>query len=67
MSAQRKSDDDVAPRAAAADATRIPDPEAGSAQPLRKPQSGGLSMDAVFYLVGYAAITAAVLSFFGWW
>jgi hypothetical protein len=64
MIAKRKSDSDVAP-SAAADPTPIPHLQsAGARSDLR---SGRWSMDAVFYLAGYAAITAAVLSFFGLW
>ena len=72
--AKRKSDIDTASRAKAA---RAPGPDPDPAQ-LRLVQSDGArpvqglrprrwSMDAIFYLVGYAAITAAVLSFFGVW
>jgi len=65
MIAKRKSDDDVAPGAETAD----PKPVAPlqSAGLRSDPRSGRWSMDAVFYLAGYAAITAAVLSFFGLW
>jgi hypothetical protein len=65
MIAKRKSDHDVAPVAEAADPTPVSHLQLVGAR--SDPRSGRWSMDAVFYLAGYAAITAAVLSFFGLW
>jgi len=75
MMAKRKSDLDAAPRAEAAQAAgREPDPtpllplvQSDGAGPVHGLRPGRWSMDVIFYLVGYAAITAAVLSFFGVW
>ena len=63
--AKRKADDDLAPGVTAADSTSVPPLQPARTRP--DPGSGQWSMDALFYLAGYAAITAAVLSFFGLW
>lgn len=41
--------------------------QSDGAPPVQGLRARRLSMDVIFYLVGYAAITAAVLSFFGLW
>lgn len=72
--AKRKPDLDAAPRADAAqvagrepDQAPLPIVQSDGAGPVHGLRPGRWSMDVLFYLAGYAAITAAVLSFFGVW
>jgi hypothetical protein len=74
MVTKRKLDFDEASRSEAApgvgkdaDLARLPHLESAGTRPVHRPRPGGWSVDAIFYLVAYAAITAAVLSFFGIW